>query len=153
MLKVSFIEFFFRGLPEAFIIAFAAYAFSHKKIEVNKCLIATVIIAFMGYVVRLLPIDFGVHTILNIFIFIVLCICFLKFDYIIAIKVSVTMFICQFLAEGINLFIIQAILGKDIATILENPMEKIFYTVPSTIILGSIVFIYYFILKKKNKLK
>ncbi|MFT8314319.1 MAG: hypothetical protein ABF633_08665, partial [Clostridium sp.] len=80
MLKLSALEFFFRTIPESFLIVMIAYISSNKKISRQRVLVASVILAVITYLVRLLPISFGVNTIINMAVFIIIGIYILKIN-------------------------------------------------------------------------
>nr|WP_312292105.1 hypothetical protein [Clostridium chromiireducens] len=68
MLQLTVLEFTIRTIPEALVYIFAAYVFSNKKLDVNKYLISSFLLAIGTFLVRMLPINYGVHTILAIII-------------------------------------------------------------------------------------
>jgi len=61
--------------------------------------------------------------------------------------------ILGFLSEGANIFIIQNILKADVQYIFKDPVQKVFYGIPSLVILGCITGCYYYTLFKRKELK
>ena len=153
MLKLTLLELFFRLIPEGFIFIFAIYAFSRTIVSKKKYIIASVALGIIGYLIRFLPIDYGVHTILNIFVCIILVITIVKIDVVRAISAAIITFILAFLSEGINIFIIQFILKADTTIIFNNRELKIIYGIPSLIIMLIVISIFYYIMLKRKKLK
>ena len=152
MLKLTLLEVFLRVLPEEFLIIFAVYAFSKTVINVKKYIITSILFVIAVYIIRLLPIQYGVHTILNIIVIIVLTININKISIIKSIQASIMAMILEFICEGINMFIIQHIFKRDIVYVLGIPLLKILYGIPSLLIFAATVFTYYFYLGRRKKL-
>lgn len=151
MLKLSALEFFLRAIPESFLIIFAVYAFSKTAIEVKRYSLSSIIFSIMIYIIRLLPIHYGVHTILGIILIIILTVNINKIDIIKSIQAVILTVILQFICEGINIFIIQNIFKMDINYVFNKPVLKILYGIPSLIIFGCIIIMYYTkVLKRKR---
>lgn len=152
MLKLPVLEFFTRGLPEGFLLVFAIHCFSKTNIEIKKYLISAILMAIAGYSVRLMPINYGVHTILNIIIVSILTIFINKLKIMKAVKAIIITVILESICEGINLFIIYYILRIDINNTFKNPILKTMYGIPSLIILGIIVLVYYNMLLSQEEI-
>ena len=152
MLKLTLLEFFLRGLPEGFLLIFAVYAFSKTVINIKKYIISSIIFVIAVYLIRLLPIQYGVHSILNIIVIIVLTVNINKIGIIKSIQASIMAMILEFICEGINMFVIQYIFKVDINYLLSDPSLKILYGIPSLLIFAVTVFTYYFWLARRKKL-
>lgn len=152
MLNLQPIEFFLRGLPEGFIFIFAIYAFSKKKIDSKRYITTSIISAIVIFLVRMLPINYGVHTILAMGIVICLSVLINKIDTIKCIKSVLIYTILQFLSEGINIFIIENLCKVDMNEVFTNVVLKSIYGLPSLAILGSTIAIYYIVKLKKGEL-
>ncbi len=144
---------FLRSLPEEFLIIFAVYAFSKTAINVKKYIISSTLFLMAVYLIRLLPIQYGVHTILNVIVIIILTVNINKISIIKSIQASIMTMILEFVCEGINMFMIQYVFKVKIAKLLNNPLLKILYGFPSLLILAVIVFTYYSYLARRKKLK
>ena len=152
MLKLSWLEFFVRAIPEAFLLVFSTYALSKTFINKKKYLISSIFVAIIGSIIRILPINFGVHTIIFLIMFIAVAVSINKIDITKSIKASIMAIILQFICEGINVFIIQFVFGLDINVIFKNPSLKTLYGIPSLILFACIVILYYCRLLRRNKL-
>ncbi|MEG2290969.1 MAG: hypothetical protein RSC24_13425 [Clostridium sp.] len=152
MLQSQPIEFFLRALPEGFLFLFAIYSFSKIKINIKKYVISSIISAIIIFLVRMLPISYGVHTILAMGIVTILAVYINKIDIIKSIKSVLIFVIFQFLAEGINIFIIQNIYKVDINEVFSNVFSKAVYGLPSLIILCGIISVHYIVILKKDEL-
>ena len=153
MLRITLLEFFFRGLPECFLIIFAVYAFSNTVINIKRYIISSTIFLIAVYLIRLLPIQYGVHTILNIIIIIVLTVNINKIGIIKSIQASLMAMILEFICEGINVFIIQYIFKADIIYVLSELILKTLYGIPSLLIFATIVSVYYFSVARRKKFR
>lgn len=153
MLKLTLLDIFFRGLPEEFLIIFAVYAFSKTVINIKRYMLSSIIFVIAIYLIRLLPIQYGVHTILSIIVIIVLTVNINKINIIKSIQASIIVTILEFICEGINMLIIQHIFKANIVYILNEPTLKILYGIPSLLIMLAISVTYYFYLSRRKKLK
>lgn len=153
MLKLKIIEIFLRGIPEAGLFIFAMYVFSKNSIDTKKYIVATAILAVIAYLIRLLPINYGVHTILSLISLIVLSVNINKIDTIKAIGCGIIIMVLEGLCEGVDIFFIQHILNLNISYIFSDPTLKILYGIPSLLIFALIVEGYYLISKRRKELK
>ena len=153
MLKVSFLELILRGIPENLIFFMAAYAITKNIIQVKRYLLSSLLGAVIIYLIRLLPINNGADFILNLIIFMALTVIINRFDIIQSIKAGIIIMLIEFISEGVNIFVIQFILKKDLNYILSDPIRKLIYFSPSLLVVGCIVIPYYIILLKRKELK
>jgi len=153
MLKLTLLDCFARGLPEAFLFILAAYAFSKNALNLRRYLLSSVLLVVMGYCIRLLPIQYGLNTILSTIGLIILIIKINKIDIIKAITSSIAIVILELICEAINVLIIQYVFKADMNFVFNDPTLKILYGIPSLLIFGCIIAIYYFILLKRKELK
>jgi len=151
MLHVTILEFFLRGIPEAFLFIFSTHVFSKVAIVRKRYLLSSILMATSASVFKSLPIHFGVHTILSLIAMIVLNVSINKFEVIKAIQMSIIIFILGFICEGLNIIIIQYVIGLDMKNALHDNLLRIIYFSPSLIILAVIVLIYYFIKRKEMR--
>ena len=153
MLKLSLIEVLLRGIPEGFLIIFAVYAFSKTVINIKRYIITSIISIISIYLIRLLPIQYGVHTILNTMLILLLAVSVNKIDIIKSIQASLMTLLLEFVCEGINMLIIKYIFKVDILYVLSEPSLKVIYSIPSLLIFAAIVCTYYFSLARRKKLR
>lgn len=153
MLRLTLLEIFLRGLPEGMLIIFAVYAFSKTVINIKRYIVSSIIFLISVYLIRLLPIQYGVHTILNIIVIIVLTVNINKIVIIKSIQASIMAMIMEFICEGINMFIIQHMFKVEIVYLLSEPSLKILYGIPSLLIFAIIVFTYYAYLTRRKELR
>jgi len=152
MLEITLLEFFLRGLPEGFLIFFAVYVFSTTVINLKRYLLSSIILVISVYLIRLFPIQYGVHIILNLIVVIVLAVNINKISVIKAIQTSLITVLLEFICEGINMLIINYIFKVDITNILGNPSLKILYSIPSLLIFLTIVFACRYYMYRRKRL-
>lgn len=153
MLRLTWFEFLVRGIPEEFLFVLAIYAFSKTGIDLKKYLISGVLASVMAYLVRLLPIQYGIHSLLGL-VFIVIIVTFInKIDIIKSIRGGIVTFILCFILEGISLSFIQFVLKKDLNNMMNDPILKTLIGLPSLIVFGIIVIVYYCRLSKRKELQ
>jgi hypothetical protein len=153
MLKLSVVEFIFRAIPEGFLVVFAMYSFSKTAIYLKRYIISSVLFATLVYIIRLLPIHYGVNTILSLIALIVIAVNINKIDMIKSIRVGIISTILEFICEGINVFIIQYVFKKDVNYVFNDPNLKVLYGAPSLLIFGCIVLIYYIRSLRRKELR
>lgn len=153
MLRISWFEFIVRGIPEEFLFVFAVHAFTKTGINLKKYLLSGTVLWVLAYLIRFLPIQYGIHTILGLIVLILLVNFINKIDIIKTIRAAIIAFILEFVFEGLNLFFIQFVLKIDMDMMMNNPILKPLYGLPSIILFGIFVIAYYFRLSKRKELK
>lgn len=118
MLNQPIFTLFIRIFPEAFLLIYSIYRLTNTEINLKKILISSLIGGIGVYVVRLLPIHFGVHTIIAIMLYILLAIQINKIDIFKAIT--------SVLLEMILLFITDLLLVVIYTKMLQLSTEILF---------------------------
>lgn len=153
MLKLTAIEIVARLIPEALIFIFATYALSKTKIDIKRYIIASCLLTACIFIIRMLPISYGVHTILNIMVQAIIIIYINKIEIIDAIKCTITTAISLFILEGLNMLLLTFIFDDQVENIMGDPFLKTLSGLPSLVAFAIIIVTYYFYLKKKDRLK
>lgn len=153
MLKLTLFEVMFRTIPEAFIFIFACYAFSRTKIDRDRYIVSSILFAVTIYFIRLLPINYGIHTILDIVIMNALMYMINRVNIILSIKSSIIATIILLFLEGLNMLILSFILKEQLEVIMLNPYLKVMYGLPSIMCFATIVLFYYYYINKKEQFK
>ncbi len=151
MLKVTLFEFLIRGIPEGFLFILANYAFAKTKIVPFPFLFSSVTLILFTYGVRFLPINFGVHTVLNLIGLVLLCIFINKIDLFTAVKGSMFAMLLMVFIEAINVLILQLIFGDGLSAIIEDSFRKALAGTPGFVVYGIIVIVLYFFLTREKK--
>lgn len=152
MLRLTWFEFFVRAIPEQFLFIIAIHAFSKTGIDFKKYLLSGILASILAYLIRLLPIQYGVHSLLGLIMLIITVSFINKIDIIKSIRGGIITFIVCFIFEGINISFIQFILNGDLINIMSNHILKTLYGLPSLIIMAIVVILYYYKLSKEKEL-
>ncbi|MVX64082.1 hypothetical protein GKZ28_10315 [Clostridium chromiireducens] len=152
MLRLTALEFIVRTIPEALVYIFAGYIFSNKEIKVIRYLTSSLLLAVITFFIRMLPINYGVHTILIIITQIIVLVCVSKIDTILSIRSSIITTICLFVTEVLNMLVLNVIFKEQLESIMLDTWLKTIYGLPS---LGSFALIVlgYYCVRTKGKSK
>ncbi|WP_297421314.1 hypothetical protein [Clostridium sp.] len=151
MLRLTIFEYIVRAIPEAFIFIFAGYILSNNKINIARYIISSLLYATCVYIIRMLPINYGVNTILAIIIQTIILNNINKFDLIQAVKSSILTTICLFILEMLNVIVLNYAFGDKLSEVMLNPILKVVYSLPSLICFAVIIICYHY--SKKGKIK
>ena len=152
MLKLQPIEFFLRVRPEGFLFIFAIYVLSQINIGIKKYLISSFLFSTSVYIIRLLPINYGVHMILSVLVLSFISIVYNKIDAIQSIKSIIILYIIQLISEAVNVVLLN-LMKLDLDKLFKDPIKKSILGLPSLLITLTIIIIFYLINKKRRKLK
>ena len=153
MLKISLFELLTRGIAEGFLFVLAVYAFAKKKIIPLPFLLSSLALILFTYGVRLLNINFGVHTILNLICLVCLSVFVNKIGLFKSVKGSMIATLSMFVIEAVNVAILQLVFKDELKAIIDNPYQKAIAGIPGIALFGIVIVIAYFKLTgtKKNR--
>lgn len=158
-IAVNIIVLFFKGIPEGLLTVLALHIFTQTKIQPKKYFLFSFIYISATYLIRLLPITLGVHTVFSLFLLI------LTFQFIYngqlskvisSIISAAFVLILVAISEVLNMLLLILVYGQPKAEALfnsSNGLTKSLYTSPSNVFFAILVFAGYFILKKINMRK
>ena len=150
MLKLTWIEFFFRTIPEISILIWGIHVISRKPFDILQYVLSSIIMAVLTFFVRWLPIYFGVHVILNIILTISIMI-IIGIPIIKSIYSTLIMFFVLCLSESLNVLILN-LLKIDTNLQLLEPVKKCVLEIPSLIITSVFIIIMHHLFSKKDQL-
>lgn len=148
MLKLTWIEFFFRTMPETFILILGIHVISKKSINIPKYVISSALVSLMTFFVRWFPIYFGVHMIINIILTISVMVV-IKIPIIKSIYSTLLVYFLLSVGEFLNMIILN-LLNIDTSIEFSNPLIKCLSGTPSLIILLISIIIINYLLKMKK---
>ncbi|MBU5456091.1 hypothetical protein [Caproiciproducens sp. MSJ-32] len=151
MFKVHFIEMFIRAIPEQTLLVIGSYILSRTKLNVKKALLSGIIMGVSLYIFRLLPVQFGFHTLFGILLLAFLNYKVNKINLIKSIEVSYLNYILLFVSEVILALVLQFIFKVDLVKIFEDPIIKTLLGIPSLIIFMVFVYIIHIFQKLHNR--
>lgn len=137
-------------LPQDISIIIGIYTFNKQKIQFKKFLACIVITLIAISLIRLLPISFGIHTLLGMIVLIFLGIFLLGFPIHKTIMSVFITTIILLIVEIINMKVLTIIYGADgFKTIMDNPITNAVAGFPVSVLLFVIILILYFKLTKQ----
>lgn len=151
MFGISLIDLIGRVIPEGLFFVWAFYTLSQTKIQLNKYILSVIIMVILNCVTKLLPIHYGIHTLLIMVGLIITNIVINKINIIKSIVVTLCVFIIEFICEIIDLCIIQYMLKADTAYIFSNSKLKVLYGLPSFIFFIFFIILLKFLINKRGK--
>lgn len=143
MLKQDIITLIARLIPEAFLIICSIYLLTKSKIDMKRILVSSIIGGMGVYILRTLPIHFGVHTILAILWYIFLAVIINKINTYKAITVTLASMIILFISDFLLVVIYtkvfklssEVLFGKGlVANIIGLPSLVLFYIIVRLIV-------------------
>ena len=149
MLKLTLVELFVRLLPECIALIFAGYAISGKKVKINRIIVSGIILTIAVYVIRMLPIHFGVHTILSVMVIMFLLITMNEIELIKSGSSAMLSVILLFILDSVVLISVTKLFNVSANDILNNHYLKIIALYPSLILFFLIILLLYFYKRKK----
>ena len=153
MLRLTMFEHEVRLIPEVLLFIFATYAFSSTKINIKRYIFSSISLGVCVFLIRMLPINYGVHTILNLIVLTIITIVINNIDVINGIRSSIITSILLFFCEGFNVLILNILYGETIQQLIADPITKTIYGMPSLICFAIIVISYYCFLSKRGRFK
>lgn len=153
MLQQPIYSLFIRLIPESFLVFYSIHLLTNSKIDFKKLLISAIIGGIGIYIARLLPIHFGVHTILAIILYIVLAVNINKIDMNKAIAGTLISTVLCFISDVILVVFYTSILKLPSEMVSNQTLLAVIASVPSLIILYLILRIFVYIkgLRVKNE--
>lgn len=156
MFKLHWIEIFFRGIPESFLILGGICVISEKSLPIKNYIISSILLSICIFFIRRLPVYWGIHTL----IVIVLAISFLVIQGIPLISSSYGT-LCMLLilseSEVLNILILNILHIKTTLLYVDSigaSIKKCLLGIPSLIMVFLFILaIYYFKNKHINPLK
>lgn len=151
MLKLTILELIFRTIPEEFIIILSMYVFSFTKIDIKRLFSSGVMLSIIVYLIRLLPIQPGLHTLLLIPIMVLMVKIVNKITIIKGIPAAILSIIFMYLCEMINSIILTNIFHMNIQEAFKDVNTRLIYGSISLIIYLLITLTVYFTIYKNKK--
>jgi hypothetical protein len=153
MIRLSVWDLFFRVIPESFLIIATICIFANKKASKKLYIVSSLICSFITYGSKLLPISFGVNTLISMISFIVISVYLFKVTINISIFSVLISIITLSGCELLNVFILSRIFNINLEHEFINPYTKIISGLPSLFIFSVFVAIFYLLNKNKERLK
>jgi c-di-AMP phosphodiesterase-like protein len=138
MLKITLAELFIRGILEGFFVFLLVCAICKCKIQLKPYILSSLLYVALTYTIRMLPINFGVHSILVLMAIVLLAVLINKASVLSAIKAALITFLLLFALEAANVYTLQQIYGEVFVDVMNDPVSKSLTSLPSVLMLGII---------------
>lgn len=145
-MKLALID-FFKVMPETYIFIWGISTISNKVISKKIHVIYCILLAIEIYIVRLLPIHFGVHTIVND-IFTICLLIIAEFSINTAIRNTLLMTLLLVISEIFNIFLLK-IFNINTEVQFKIPGVESLLFLPSLLFLILFIYLTKFLLRKK----
>lgn len=149
MFKIIIFEYLLGHVLQSFIIVLGIYTFNRQKIIVKDYLLISILITILSYLVRLLPITVGVHTIVNILLTYLICVILLKMPAYATIRSTsicvVLILLCEMFVTSI---VLMNVGNEQYEKLTSITIQRAYIGVLANIIFTLVVTISYFILQK-----
>ena len=132
------VQFVLRQMPEALFLVLAVFAYNRRKVEWKQYLACSALWLISNVLVRMLPIQFGVHTLLGVLLLIGICTYVGKFPLIEALKAALFVTVLLCILDAINLSIAMAYLGSSFEAVMQQVIPKTLWGTPALVAFGVI---------------
>ncbi|MDF2543030.1 MAG: hypothetical protein K0S47_2748 [Herbinix sp.] len=150
-IKVIIFEYILGYCLQGSAIVFGIYAFNRQKIIVKNYILASILIMIISYLVRLLPISFGVHTIINMLFLYLICVIPLKMPAYTTIRSTSIVTVLLLICEMVDVAIIIAIIGKThFESLMYHSLQRSYIALPGNVLFALVVIVVYHFLTKKG---
>ncbi|MEG0180674.1 MAG: hypothetical protein RR657_02190 [Peptostreptococcaceae bacterium] len=152
MLSSSLSYIIIRSFPECALLILASYILLGIKLNFKEMLKQSVLYLIVLTCIRMLPISFGIHTVLSMFVLGTILYKLKNQDIINTILTISKIFVCLAMSEGIYMLIINNIMGVPTELLTDNTrISSALLTLPSLLIFIILVVILNRITKKLSK--
>lgn len=152
MLSSSLSYIIIRSFPECALLILASYILLGIKLNFKEMLKQSILYLTVLTCIRMLPISFGIHTVLSMFVLGTILYKLKNQDIINTILTISKIFVCLAMSEGIYMLIINNIMGVPTELLTDNTrISSALLTLPSLLIFIILVVILNRITKKLSK--
>lgn len=143
----------FQGIPEQLAVVTLTFVLANVRIKRINVVITGAILAIIAYVIRLLPVTFGIHTIINLGLLFIILVQVFKTPVFIALISAMTTLLVLILLETSILYSLFMLFGINLTVFQENDLIRILVTLPQVVIIFLIAWIIfkYKSLRKDNE--
>ncbi|WP_028308022.1 hypothetical protein [Desulfitibacter alkalitolerans] len=151
MIELPLLLVIFHGIPESAALVFVTLAVLKANFSWKNVLLLGALLAAAAFFVRLLPVAFGIHTVLLILMLSVIVLYFTKYDIIKVVTAVLIAAVLLLVFEFISFSFIMFLFDIRLEEIAGNTLLRIVMGAPSTLLLFLTGFtIQYFRGKNKN---
>lgn len=149
--KVIVFEFVLGYMLQGFAIVLGIYTFNRQEITIKDYVRASGLVMMISCLVRLLPISFGVHTIINMLLLFIICILLLRMPMYTTLRSMSFVTILLLLFEMVDVAVISSILGTErFENLMQEPLHRAMIGVPANVFFMIFVVMTNYIMNKKG---
>ena len=149
-MKLSLMRWLLQGVPECLAIATFSWMLLGRQFNARKILSIGLLQALAAYFVRLLPVSFGIHTLILVFSLAALLVYFSSGSYSRVLSVSLVTFVVLGLLELVIFALSSSLFNLTAEAILADPLLSVLMGLPG----GALLFLGAFLLAGlKRKIK
>lgn len=137
------------SVPESFVLYYMVLAIACKRESPLSIIALSLLTSLFSYTVRSIPMVFGIHTILQVVLMIILLNIFLQLPWRAAAAIMILASAILGLAEGFFVPFLSWIFSLDLDRIISDPLLRILFTLPHLIFLAALSYI---VIKKNWRL-
>lgn len=134
-MKLTILQWLLQGIPESLALVTLALALAGEKLEMRRIALLGIIEAVIIFAIRLLPLTFGVHSILSIFSMALLLNLFLKVRFSRSLLSALIVIIALAAAETVSFYLFLYLTGLSYEQLFENLFIYIISGWPQVILL------------------
>lgn len=151
MLRESISFLLIRSFPEGMFMFLSASILLNMKMDIKKIIVQGFLFAIAGYFIRMLPINFGVHTIFAILIFMAMLCKLNNVDTFVSIKTGLIIAILSFISDISIILIYLGVLGLSENILFSRSAIGALISLPGLIIFISLTYLFRFVVNNKYK--
>lgn len=136
---MNILELIFISLPEAMLVAALGIALTGLKLRPWELLIIGVFQALGSYIIRSLPVPFGLHTIIMLFLFVLIIYAVTNLDIVTSALAGLSGLTVYSVVEMLMAPHLLKITGYTLKEALDAPLLRIYYFVPEAVALLAII--------------
>lgn len=140
-MKIPLLAAIFQGIPESIAIATFAFAVAKIHFSLKKLILIGLIIAFTSYFVRLLPLTFGIPTIINMIMLFILLVFVGKGSITVSLIATLLSSLSIIIVENICLPLLMTISGITSELFFANTLIRILITLPQVVVMFVLAFL------------
>lgn len=142
MLSSSLSYILVRSFPECILMLISSYLLLNIDFKLREIIKKSIVFVLIVLAIRMLPISFGIHTILSMFVLGIILYKFKNQNIINTILTISKMFVCLVISEGIYTSIVTGIFKLPVEILMDNTnIKSALLTIPSLLIFLILVFI------------
>lgn len=126
------------SVPESFVLYYMVLAIAGKRESTLSIIALSLLTSLFSYTVRSIPMVFGIHTILQVVLMIILLNIFLQFPWRAAATIMILASAVLGLTEGFFVPFLSWIFSLDLDRIISDPLLRILFTLPHLLFLAAL---------------